>query len=126
VAPSKAALGRVNGRLGLVTRKVPLRAEVDGKDKRFLDAWVGDDGALHIVGQDLGPATAIVSSDGEYEWARTVAPADVPRLVAELGGQPGQDILDVLERNWTGPRSYDLEKLLRDTTIPVTLWTWSG
>ncbi len=109
-----------------MTRKVALRAEIDGDNSRFLDAWVDDDGALQIEGQDLGPATATVSSDGEYEWGRSVAPADVPRLVAELGGKPGQDILDILELSWTGLRSYDLEKLLRETTIPVTLWTWSG
>ncbi len=112
--------------LGLVTRKVALRAETDGRNSRSLEAWVDDDGALHIEGQDLGPATAFVSSDGEYEWARTVAPADVPSLVAELGGQPGHDILDILELSWTGLRSYDLEKLLRETKIPITLWTWSG
>jgi hypothetical protein len=103
-----------------------LRAEVDGDDSRFLDAFVDDDGVLHIDGQDLGPATAIVSSDGEYEWSRTIAAADVPRLVAELGGQPGEDVLDLLQRNWSGSRSYDLEKLLRETAIPVSLWTWSG
>ncbi|MDQ1370006.1 MAG: hypothetical protein QOF20_2359, partial [Acidimicrobiaceae bacterium] len=32
----------------------------------------------------------------------------------------------LLQRNWSGARSYDLEKLLRETTIPVSLWTWSG
>ncbi len=103
-----------------------MRAEVDGEDLRFLDAFVTPDGVLHVDGQDLGPATAMVSSDGEYEWGRSIAPADIARLVEELGGRPGEDVLDVLQRDWSGARSYDLEKLLRETTIPVSLWTWSG
>ncbi|MDQ1370919.1 MAG: hypothetical protein QOF20_3272 [Acidimicrobiaceae bacterium] len=103
-----------------------MRAEIDGGDRRFLDAFFDDDGDLRIDGQDLGPATAIVSGDGEYEWGRTIAAADVPRLLEELGGQQGEDVLDLLQRNWSGARSYDLEKLLRETTIPVSLWTWSG
>jgi hypothetical protein len=107
-------------------RKVMLREERDGADFRFLWAYVDDTGRLHIDGQDLGPATAIVSSDGEYEWFETIAAADVPRVVALLGGQPGDDILDLLERDFTGPKSYDLEARLRACDIPIDLHTWSG
>jgi len=108
------------------TRKVSLREERDGDDWRFLWAYVDAAGALHIDGQDLGPSTAIVSSDGEYEWFKTVAAADVPRVVALLGGQPGDDVLDLLERDFTGARSYDLEARLRASDIPIHLHTWSG
>lgn len=78
--------------LGAVTRKVHLRAEIGGADRRYIDAGA----ALHIEGQDLGPATAITSRDREYQ---SVAAADVPRLV---------------------------EDLLERSCIPVSLWTWSG
>lgn len=107
-------------------RTVTLREERNGADVRWLGASVDGAGALHIDGQDLGPGTAMVSSDGEYEWFMTVAAADVDRLVAVLGGQPGDDVLALLERGWTGARSYDLERLLRESGIPVKLFTWGG
>jgi hypothetical protein len=106
-------------------RRVTLRSERSGADRRNLWAYVDEAGALHIDGQDLGPGTAPVSDDGEYEWYQTIAPPDVPRLVALLGGRPGEDVLDVLER-WTGDRSYDFERLLRESDIPVARWVWSG
>jgi hypothetical protein len=95
-------------------------------EPRFLWAYVDDTGRLHIDGQDLGPATAIVSSDGEYEWFETIAAADVPRVVTLLGGQPGDDVLDLLERDFTGTKSYDLEARLRAADIPIDRHTWSG
>ena len=107
-------------------RSVTLRQERDGKDVRWLGAYVDGAGALHIDGQDLGPGTAMVSSDGEYEWFMTIAPTDVERLVTLLGGQPGDDVLDLLEQGWTGSRSYDFERLLRQSGIPVNLFTWGG
>ena len=106
-------------------RRVSLRAEHDGPDSRYLDAYVDDVGDLHIDGQDLGPATTPVSSDGEYEWFQTIHRADLPRLKALLGAAVGEDILDVLE-GWTGRRSYDLEEILRESDIPRSLGTWSG
>jgi len=87
---------------------------------------VDEAGALHIDGQDLGPGTAPVSDDGEYEWFETIAAGDVPRLVELLGGAPGADVLDVLEQDWTGRRSYDLERILRESDIPVKRVIWSG
>jgi hypothetical protein len=107
-------------------RTVTLREERNGADVRWLGASVDGAGALQIDGHDLGPSTAMASSDGEYEWFMTVAARDVDRLVAVLGGQPGDDVLALLERAWTGARSHDLERLLRESGIPVKLFTWGG
>ncbi len=106
------------------TRKVTLRAERHGDDYRHLEAYVDEAGALHIDGHDLGPGTDMVSSDGEYEWFETIAAVDVPRVVALLGGRPGDDVLDVLERDFTGTKSYDLEARLRNSDVPVKISTW--
>jgi hypothetical protein len=107
-------------------RTVTLRQERTGADTRWLGAYLDAAGALHVDGHDIGPGTAPVSSDGEYEWFKTIAAGDVPRLLAVLGGDPGDDVLDVLARDWTGPRSYDFERRLRESGIPVKLSTWSG
>ena len=106
--------------------RVSLRAERDGADQRFLDAWVDSAGALHIDGQDLGPGTAIISSDGEYEWFDTIARRHVRKVVALLDGRRRDDVLDLLEKHWTGARSYELERRLRESDIPVERFTWSG
>ena len=61
--------------------RVILRDERRGRDWRHLWAYVDEQDRRHIDGQDLGPGTEIVSTDGEYEWFQTIAAADVPRVV---------------------------------------------
>ena len=101
-------------------RRVELRNEHSGEDSRYLWAYVDDVGNLHIEGQDIGPSTAPVSDDGEYEYFKLVSVQDVPRLVALLGGNEGDDVLDVLLR-YAGDRSHDFEQMLRESDIPVQL-----
>ena len=107
-------------------RTVILRSERNGSDQRYLRAYLDEHGNLHLVGQDLGPATAIMSADGEYEWSWVIKKQDVPNVVALLGGSPGDDILDILERGWTGARSGELEQLLGESNIPRQFASWSG
>jgi hypothetical protein len=102
---------------------VTLRSETKGADSRHLWAHLDATGALHIDGQDLGPGTAVVSDDGEYEWFKTFAPQHVPRLVELLGGADGTDILDLLAERYTGAGSYELERILRDSKIPFQLFS---
>src|SRR3954451_19199396 len=96
-----------------------LREEQDGPDRRYLWTYLTPGGALHIDGQDLGPGTAPVSDDGEYEWFQTIRPAHLPRLVALLGGEPGTDLLDLLAERSTGDGAAELERILREVGIPV-------
>ena len=109
-------------------RTVVLRQERNGPDSRFLSARLDANGALKVDGQDLGPGTAPVSSDGEYEWSQTFPPDSIPALRSALGGNATEDILDLLEREYKGPSSYELERIMRDTadTIPREFWSWSG
>ncbi len=87
-------------------RVVTLREEVDGPDRRHLWAYVDEEGNLHIDGQDLGPRTAPVSADGEYGWFQTIRKGQLPELRQLLGGNPDDDVLDLLESKWTGSSSY--------------------
>ena len=104
-------------------RKVTLRDESKGRNSRSLWAYV-DEGGLNIEGQDLGPGTASMSGDGEYEWFRRFAFEDVPLVVALLDGEPGEDVMDVLER-WVG-KSDELEARMRESTIPSAFSSYSG
>ena len=82
-----------------------------------LDASLQRDGSLRISGQDLGPVTKGISPDGEYEYFYTVAAEDVPALVVALGGQPGIDVLDLLEQRWSGDDSYSLGAAIRSSGV---------
>jgi hypothetical protein len=106
-------------------RRVMLREERTGSDQRFLWAYVSADGALHIDGQDLGPATSLASADGEYEWFQTIQPKHLPRLVEVLGGERGADVLDFLAERYSGDGAAEFERILRESDIPVELFGWS-
>jgi hypothetical protein len=108
------------------TRQVTLRDERSGLDSRHLRAYLDDDGNLHIDGHDLGPGTAPVSNDGEYEWLEKISANDLPRLLALLGAPPDAPVLDVLEQRWTAIKSYDLERLIRESDIRVERFVWGG
>ncbi len=107
-------------------RVVALREERNEGGYRWLGPYIDEAGRLYIDGQDIGPGTAPVSGDGEYEWFQTIAAADVAKLVALLDGEPGTDVLDLLEQGWTGSQSYEQEKRLRESDIQVHLNVWSG
>jgi hypothetical protein len=122
----KVKLARYDARAPAPPRKVALRAEHGRGGSRYLDAHLDKDGALCLDGQDLGPATAPVSSDGEYEYSKKIAAADIPALLDLLKAPPGEGVLDVLEVNWAGPGSYELERLISESAIPVEFSAWSG
>jgi hypothetical protein len=82
-------------------------------------AYVDSEGSLHVDGQDLGPSTAPVSDDGEYEWFTTVRATHVLRLVELLGGDQDSDVLDLLTKRYSGMGSYELERVIRESDIPV-------
>jgi hypothetical protein len=107
-------------------RAVTLRDERSGPDRRHLAAYVDEEDNLHIDGHDLGPGTAPVSTDGEYEWFKKIGADDVPRLLELLGAPSASDVLGVLEQHWTGPKSYDLERIIRESDIQVDLFVWTG
>jgi hypothetical protein len=84
------------------------------------------EGALHLEGQDLGPGTAPVSTDGEYVWSHKIAAEHVPRLMELLGGEPDGDLLGLLAERYTGADSYELERVIRESGVPVETFVWSG
>ena len=58
---------------------VVLRDERNGRDIRHLKAYLDDEGNLHVEGHDIGPGTAIISDDGEYEWFEKIAAGQVEK-----------------------------------------------
>jgi len=105
-------------------KRVILRDDHFGDDIRRLEAYLDEAGNLRLDGHDLGPGTAIVSDDGEYEWVETIATSDLPRLVELLGGTPGEDILDLLSRRYTGAAAGEFTRILYDSGIPIKRMVW--
>lgn len=107
-------------------RTIQLRdQELPSGIRSALWARIADDGTLHLDAQDLGLPPGLMSDDGEYEYFRVIAPEDIPALVALLHGRPEDDVLALLARHWSGDRSFDLERLLRDAPFPVQFYTYS-
>jgi hypothetical protein len=105
-------------------RTVSLRHEVHSLDRRFLEAYLDRHGDLHFEGQDLGPSTAMVSGDGEYEYFRMVAAEHLDDLRGLLDISAGEDLLDALAARWSGDASYELERRLSRASFPVKLSVW--
>lgn len=99
----------------IVPRKLELRAADLGGLRSHLTAELDAEGRLRLAGQDLG------GQRGEYEYFRTIQAEDVPALIELLGGQPDDDLQQLL-RQWTGDRSFELEKLLREAPFKVSLY----
>ena len=106
-------------------RTIQLRdQELPSGIRSALWARVEDDGSLHLDAQDLGLPPGLMSDDGEYEYFRTIAPEDIPALIELLDGRPGEDVLDLLARDWSGDRSFGLEALLTQAPFSVQLVTY--
>jgi hypothetical protein len=115
---------------------VVLREEDHGQDHRSLLAYVERNGDFVIDGQDLGPSVERMFGEGirEYEWKRTVAADEVPRLLEVLGAGRGTsrrghrelEVLDAL-RDWLATHKADrLERLIEDQGFRRTFWSRAG
>ncbi|MBF4770473.1 hypothetical protein ISU10_22090 [Nocardioides agariphilus] len=62
------------------------------RDRLFVEAVLEDDGDLVFEGQDLNGWLGYA----EYEYWVTAPAALVPRVVAALGGSPGDDVLGLI------------------------------
>ncbi len=106
---------------------VLVRDERAGDGVHTLWAYLDRSGRLHIEGEDFGlTSTASVSAQGEYEWHETIAATDVPKVVEILGGSPDDDVLQLLEQNWSGEASYDLEVKLHTSGLDIEREAWTA
>ena len=93
---------------------------MNGNIRIKLQAILEDNGDFTIYGCDRGPKNA----DGdriEYIWELTVKALRVPELVRLLGGADGNDLLEIIERDWKPVEGEGLEKKIRENGIPFNL-----
>lgn len=110
----------------MTAREITLRQTRDALGSRYLGVTLAADGAVSIIGQDLGDGVEQFYGDGfrEYEWAWTIAAEDVPALLDALGG--GGDVLDALQARFSGDHAGRLGPFLDDNGIPYERWSRVG
>ncbi|MCJ7578904.1 MAG: hypothetical protein MUP98_00035 [Candidatus Aminicenantes bacterium] len=109
-----------------MTRRVVLRDLEDAEGTRYLEARVKGDGALIIEGQDLGNGVRKIFGEGigEYEWSYIIKKENIPLVIKALGGQEGDDILELITDRCTGEDAQDLEDVIRSNKIPHEFLNW--
>ncbi|GAA0817281.1 hypothetical protein [Spirilliplanes yamanashiensis] len=100
------------------------RARLWAKNNLYVDAVLRPDGSLVFRGQDL--TSPNMWGTGEYEYALTVAPADVPRVVAALGGSAADDVLALVEANGERIVTTGEQRWLRGAGVDPQFWSRVG
>jgi len=78
------------------------------------------DGMLGLDGQDLGGHPYF----DEYEYFIRVRPEDFPKLRQALGGDPADDVLDLIIERGKGVVQAGETAWLKSHGIPFTISTW--
>ena len=89
-----------------------------------LTAYLRKDGTISIEGHDLGKEVEKAFGRYEYEWQWTIESKDVHLLKEALGGK--EDILRVLEKEYSGLNSLKLQSFLENNKIPFDFWSRIG
>jgi hypothetical protein len=107
-------------------RHVILREERTASGSSHLRARVDDNGDVVIEGQDLGETPQRFWGSGEYEWAITIPAESVSDLVIKLGGQPGDDALDLLATRFHEDESHATTTFLDEAGVSYRFWSRVG
>ncbi len=94
-----------------------MRAVLYDRAGLRVDVVARGDGDIVIEGQDLSGAS-------EYEYVITVRRDQVPKLVAALGGSPGQDVLALLRAQGEEIVKHGERTWLQEHGVAFELWTW--
>jgi hypothetical protein len=83
---------------GRAARRVILRDTRNERGTQFESAQLDDDGTLRVTGHHTGLGVSEFFGDAitSYDWTYVIAPDRVGALLTMLGGQAGDDVLDLL------------------------------
>jgi hypothetical protein len=94
------------------------------ENRLHVDATLHPDGTLRFEGHDLTPDN--LWGGNEYEYVLTVRPADVPRVVAALDGEPGADVLALLKAHARLVVGKGESRFLKSCGIEYGFWSRVG
>lgn len=103
-----------------------LRQTRNEDGTRYLAAKLQANGDIVIEGQDLGNGVERIFGEGirEYEWAWTIRAIDVPKLSEVLGSPP--NLLKAFKGRFSGDNAANLFTFLKDSGIPLDVWSRKG
>ena len=110
---------------GRAARQVVLRDARDDRGTQFEAAQLDDDGTLRVTGHHTGPGVSEFFGDAItcYEWAYLIAPDRVGTLFTLLGGQVGDDVLDLLA-TYHDQHGGQMNDLLRNPPVAAAFSNW--
>ncbi len=108
----------------MTTTHVVLRDEKQPNDSRLLEAYLNAAGNVVIAGRDWGDSVEEILGEREYEWAWTIASADVPALLKALGATG--NVLSALQERFSDDKAGELSTFLETQTIPTQRWSRLG
>ena len=112
----------------MTSRSIVLQEERSGGSSVNLWASISENGDMVIEGQDLGRIVSEFwgSSFSEYEWIIKVEAADIPRLIAVLGGTEGEDTLSLLAQRYAEDSKYASKSYLEERGVTINFWSRVG
>jgi hypothetical protein len=110
---------------GRVARRVVLRDTQNDRGTQFEAAQLEDDGTLRVTCHHAGPGVSEFFGDSitSYDWAYVIAPDRVGTLFTLLGGQAGDDVLDLLA-TYRDQHGGQINDLLRGPQVAATFSNW--
>ena len=110
---------------GRAARRVVLRDTRDDRGTQVEAAQLEDDGTLRVTGHHTGPGVSEFFGDAItcYDWACVIAPDRVGTLFTLLGGQAGDDVLDLLA-TYHDQHGGQMNDLLRSFQVAATFSNW--
>ena len=82
------------------------------------------EGDLVWTGHDLGSAPMAFFGGSDYEFWRTVREANLPALLAALGGAPGDDLPALVAERFKS--DVQLEEFATKQGIPTEFFSWTS
>jgi hypothetical protein len=92
---------------------------------RHLEAMLLANGTIRITGQDVSNGVLENDEFSSYQWTWRLDAIDVPRAAAVLGGEPGEDPLEVLDR-WMAANPTDPGMVLSQAGVPIQFQSRMG
>jgi hypothetical protein len=110
---------------GREVRRVVLLDHTDGRGQEHEVLVLEDDGTVRVLGHDRGERVSSYFGRGitSYEWMYVLPPERVGNLVAAMGGDTDDDVLDLLAGHYQRTQGR-LSDLLRRPEVAAEFSNW--
>jgi hypothetical protein len=104
---------------------VRMRNERTESSGRTMSVSLDPDDNLDVSGDSFHPDPMPGSDSGDHEWRYKIMNSDLPELIGLLGGNTGDDIIEVVAENFSGSEADEFERIVDNSGIEkVGYWCW--